>query len=160
MATKVARQCNLDFLFADRTFWSVGAYAYLVLGWAARWIAKASSNDQIDVADEYLDARCYKVVSCDFQDDMIWDSASLKTGIACNLLSNSSGQIKAPLYLKSNNRNVEFLFDLREIAKITQSIKRLQILEESLESLSLTVSTIADSENSLMDDHSGYMEGL
>ena len=82
MATHLARVCNLDFLFADRTFSNLNDIALFNFGKIAYWVFRFLNSNNSDSVYDYLNANCYKVVSADPGDSMINDLASLKSGIS------------------------------------------------------------------------------
>eukprot|EP00750_Incisomonas_marina_P007301 INCI14792.2.p1 GENE.INCI14792.2~~INCI14792.2.p1 ORF type:complete len:1013 (-),score=162.38 INCI14792.2:1831-4869(-) len=73
---------HVEFLLADRTFSSLQMAGRLLIGnWTSalvRYIVCWPENN----VRPFIDARCYKVVANDTNDDIIHDSASLRTGIA------------------------------------------------------------------------------
>ncbi|OMJ79688.1 hypothetical protein SteCoe_20256 [Stentor coeruleus] len=85
VATYLANKCNLDFLFADRTFSSLSNTAYYNFGKIAYFGYKLARGDDTDSVNNYIETLCYKVISCDSKDTMISDLASLKIGISLNL---------------------------------------------------------------------------
>lgn len=85
VATHLANKCKLNFLFADRTFSSLSSAAYYNFGKIAYWGYRLARGDDADSVQNYIESRCYKVISCDSKDLMINDLASLKTGVAWNL---------------------------------------------------------------------------
>lgn len=86
ISTYLADKFSADFLFADRTFSSLRNAAFFNFGKTAYCGFLASCQEDIDSASHYLSAKCYKVLSSDFNDSMINDLASLKSGVACSLL--------------------------------------------------------------------------
>ena len=86
IATYLANKCNLNFLFADRTFSSLSQAALYNFGKVAYFGFKIASSEDIDSVSNYLDTKCYKVISSDPKDLMINDLASLKAGVAWNLI--------------------------------------------------------------------------
>lgn len=87
IATYLANKCSLNFLFADRTFSSLSLAAYYNFGKIAFCGYRLAHGDETNSVSNYIETRCYKVVSCDSKDTMISDLASLKTGISWNLVS-------------------------------------------------------------------------
>jgi alpha/beta superfamily hydrolase len=86
VACHLANKCGANFLFADRTFASLSQAAYYNFGRCAYIGFKASRKEDIDVAWNFLEAKCFKVLSCDPKDLMINDLGSLKAGVARELL--------------------------------------------------------------------------
>jgi hypothetical protein len=85
IACYLADKCGAQFLFADRTFASISQAAYHNFGPVAKLLLKAVLTEDVDAAENFLQARCYKVISCDPRDAMIQDLASLKAGVAAKL---------------------------------------------------------------------------
>ena len=86
VACYLADKCAANFLFADRTFSSLGTAAFYNFGKLAYLGLKASRKEDVMVARHFLDSRCYKVLSCDPKDAMINDLGSLKAGVARELI--------------------------------------------------------------------------
>ena len=88
IATHLARKGMVEFLFADRTFrsldraakYSVGAWAQYALPFFTFWF-------DTDLTTDYIFSSCYKVMSSDPNDEIIDDNASLKTGVAKKIVS-------------------------------------------------------------------------
>ena len=100
VACYLADKCGANFLFADRTFRSLTGAAFYNFGKWAFFGFKASRREDVTVARHFLDARCYKVLSCDPKDNMINDLGSLKTGVATELMY--SNQPKTHILLKEH----------------------------------------------------------
>ena len=74
---------KLCLLICDRTFCNLEAVAQrLVGGWSGYAIRMLAPFWSTDVASDFLSATCPKVVANDSADAIIFDSASLKSGIA------------------------------------------------------------------------------
>ena len=86
IATYLAAHAQVDFLFADRTFASLGQVALYNFGKVAYYLLLATFNWRSDSTFDYLSAPCYKVISSDPRDAMINDLASLKSGVAVRML--------------------------------------------------------------------------
>lgn len=86
VATHIARTCNeIELLVADRTFANLPAVAQrLVANWAGRTLSVVT-RWKTDNVSNYLDAKCYKIVCTDPNDEIIADASSLKAGIALRL---------------------------------------------------------------------------
>ena len=86
IASHLARNCEIDFLFSDRSFarlnevveYSFGKWAKVILLLVSRW--------KVDSALDFLYVNCYKIISADPHDNMINDLASLKSGVAIKLI--------------------------------------------------------------------------
>lgn len=89
-ASSTARQLSqsslrdkVALLICDRTFCNLEAVAQrLVGGWSGYAIRLLAPFWSTDVASDYIAASCPKVVANDSADSIIFDSASLKAGIA------------------------------------------------------------------------------
>ena len=82
MATHLGRFAHVDFIFADRTFSSINAIAKSYAGGigakALKLLTCWKSNSDLD----FIYTNCYKIVSGDPEDTIVWDVASLKNGIS------------------------------------------------------------------------------
>jgi hypothetical protein len=87
IATHLARYCEVDFLFADRSFSSISEVALYNFGKFAYWMYRLSRKADTDASMDFLAVECYKILSADPQDGMINDMASLKSGVAIRLVS-------------------------------------------------------------------------
>jgi hypothetical protein len=74
---------KISLLICDRTFCNLEAVAQrLVGGWSGYAIRALAPFWSTDVASDFIAATCPKVVANDSADAIIFDSASLKAGIA------------------------------------------------------------------------------
>ena len=74
---------KLSLLICDRTFCNLEAVAQrLVGGWSGYAIQLLAPFWSTDVASDFIAASCPKVVANDSTDSIIFDSASLKAGLA------------------------------------------------------------------------------
>jgi hypothetical protein len=87
-AAHLGRLELVDFLFLDRTFRDLLSFPnefskYLppVLQFLTMW-------ENPDNSLNYMHTNCYKVISCDPNDQVIADSCSLKTGVSMHILNN------------------------------------------------------------------------
>jgi hypothetical protein len=88
VATHLGRKNLVDFIFADRTFSSLDAVAKFTMGAWAEWALPFFTMWwNTDVTTDYIFASCYKVMANDSNDEIINDSASLKTGVAQKIIS-------------------------------------------------------------------------
>lgn len=78
----IAAQCRLEFVYADRTFWSLDKTAYYNFGLPAQLLLRLFSGKSQDSAENFLTASCPKFLSSDPSDTMINDLSSLKAGVA------------------------------------------------------------------------------
>lgn len=90
VASHLARCADIEFVFADRTFSSIEEVALNNFGWVAYWVFKLFTKPIGSVADDFISAKCYKILSADPFDTMITDFASLKSGVAVNSIKQKS----------------------------------------------------------------------
>jgi len=85
----LAHQNLVSLLIADRTFCDLAATAESLVG---NWAGKAirALGWQVDNVDVFLSSPVYKVCTCDPNDEIISDHASLKSGIARRLVDVAS----------------------------------------------------------------------
>ena len=76
-------------MFADRTFTSLPKAAKYVVGtWAEYALPFFTFWFDSDLTTDYIFSSCYKVMSNDPNDEIVDDSASLKTGVAKKIINN------------------------------------------------------------------------
>lgn len=97
IATHIARSKNLNYLCADRTFVSLSKVAELSYGKAAGIGFKFITRWTDNVAKDFLEAGCYKIVTVDPQDEMIHLLASLKHGVTLKAIEQKTSQRKPPV---------------------------------------------------------------
>ena len=128
IACYLARECQLDFLFADRTFSSLQAVSLCGFGIATYWLHKLARLEDIDTVEEYLEAQCYKVISCDPKDTMVKDLASLKAGVANRLLLDSDYTLNlnlkrfVGLHILTQEEFLQLLGILKRTAGLTEIV--------------------------------------
>jgi hypothetical protein len=89
VASHLARKGLVDFLFADRTFMSLNEVASAMLGaWAGYGLPILTGWLDTDVTSDYVFSSCYKVLGAANNDEIIQDTASLKTGVAKMIIQN------------------------------------------------------------------------
>ena len=87
VATHLARKGLVDFLFADRTFYSLEEVPVYSMGAWAKWAIKIFARwREIDSTDDFIYSTCYKVLAQDPNDEVINENASLKTGISLKIV--------------------------------------------------------------------------
>jgi hypothetical protein len=86
VAWYVARKFKVDFLFANRTFNHITHVPLRTFGPIPMYLYKGLTWFSDDVAGDFLEAKCYKVVGCDPLDETINDLCSLKVGIAKRII--------------------------------------------------------------------------
>ena len=89
VATYMARHHEVCFLFADRTFATLGDAAYHMIGRVGRILLHLVQED-FENADDFYYAQCFKLLSSDPLDHAIHDLASLKSGVAARSLMSCS----------------------------------------------------------------------
>ena len=86
IATHLARRGYTDFLFADRTFSSLGRVTRYTIGkWAQKALPMFTFKSDINLVNDYIYTSCYKVMGNDVNDEVINDIASLKCGVAAGI---------------------------------------------------------------------------
>ena len=87
IAAHLARKGLVDFLFADRTFYSLEEVPVYSMGKWAKWGMKIFSLwGGIDASRDYIFSNCYKVISQDPNDEVINENCSLKTGVSLKIV--------------------------------------------------------------------------
>lgn len=81
VASYIARYNNIQFLFADRTFSSLECLVSNKL-YLPKTVFKCFSNWEDNTLDDFLGSECYKILSCDPNDEIVVDRSSLKYGIS------------------------------------------------------------------------------
>jgi pimeloyl-ACP methyl ester carboxylesterase len=94
IAAYLASQCRVEFVFADRTFWSLDKTAYYGFGRVAQGLLRLFSGRSADSAENFLTATCPKFISSDPKDTVINDLSSLKAGVAQHLLQRASKEFR------------------------------------------------------------------
>lgn len=89
IACHLARKGLVDFLFADRTFYSLEEVSIYSLGAWTKWAIKILTLwTDMEVTRDFIFANCYKVLATDPNDEVINENASLKTGISLKIVIN------------------------------------------------------------------------
>jgi pimeloyl-ACP methyl ester carboxylesterase len=94
VVTYLAAHCKLEFVYADRTFWSLDKTAYFNFGRVAQVLLLLFTGRSCDSADNFLTATCPKFLSADPKDTMISDLSSLKAGVAERLTLSSAREFR------------------------------------------------------------------
>lgn len=110
VASYLARSGLTDFLFADRTFASLGKVARYNFGKFAEFAFKATGPKDYNAVQDFLAVNCFKIVSCDCNDLMINKLGSLKSGIAVEYFNQH-----------------EWIFSIQDLEKLWKILKNLQI---------------------------------
>jgi hypothetical protein len=124
IAAQLAARCSADFLFADRTFASLCKTARYNFGKIAYFSFRGSCQEDIDSVKNYLDVKCYKVISSDFRDCMINDLASLKVGVAQELLFPDTKSFPET-YIMTKDASINLLKSLTRISTLVRSLNSL-----------------------------------
>lgn len=74
-APSLALSCNADFLFCDRTFTSLGKTVLYGFGFIPFIIFKIFGSRDYSIVKDFVDCKCYKLISSDPDDTMINDLA-------------------------------------------------------------------------------------
>ena len=123
IAAHMAKSCNLDFVFADRSFWSLTDVARANFGFVAYLTLYCFTGWKADASWDFIFSKCYKVVSSDPQDTLINDLASLKTGVAVKLLETQGLElaegIQAP---KLNLRKYHHILDRHQTKQMHRAL--------------------------------------
>ncbi len=81
VAVKLARRSPCEMLFADRTFCSLRTMAEVSVGWTLAQLVFWVTRWKMEVAQDYLEVVCPKVLANDARDSMIHELASLRSGV-------------------------------------------------------------------------------
>lgn len=112
---------DADFILADRTFRALSDVALLSYGKLAYLLYKLFGPEDNDPVKDFLSAGCYKVISCDPEDQMIPHLSSLKAGIVLSLTQIPEYKGKNLYNLineyKKNQNFLDLLKDLKEVQK-------------------------------------------
>jgi len=132
LACHLAYKCNLDFLCADRTFYSLADIVHYSFSSFAGKFFRLVSNWSENNAAKYTRSKCYKIVTYDPKDDIINFMCSLQSGILKEVIydriSNKVEDLKAPLSNSGKLQRfaLEFALNLK---------KRILILKNENQSL-------------------------
>lgn len=125
IAARLASRLPLNFLFADRSVWSLGITSYFKYGKAVDWLLKFTCSDSWSVADDYLRVNCYKVISCDSLDAVVNDLGSLKSGVTFALLGQSLGIEERRIFYQKTAVKIGYILSNHEIKSVYQALVRL-----------------------------------
>lgn len=87
----LAKHSNLEFACADRTFSSLSDVAYLGFGSVAGILYRLLTGWSDDSNKNFVDAKCYKIVTFDPKDEMIPLLASLRQSISKHVIERLLG---------------------------------------------------------------------
>jgi len=89
IATHLARKGLVDFLFADRTFSQLDEVPRYSMGtWAKYGMKFFTGWWDTDITRDYIFTSCYKVIAADPNDEIVDERASLKSGVAEQIVKN------------------------------------------------------------------------
>jgi hypothetical protein len=91
VATHLAKNKNLDFLCADRTFTSLSKVGEFSFGKSVAMLFRFITLWNDTISNDYLEAGCYKVITFDAKDEVIHMLGSLKCGITKTLMEKRLG---------------------------------------------------------------------
>ena len=109
LASHLANKCQLDFLCADRTFYSLSEVVSYSFSWFAAKFFQFVSDWNSNIALKYTRSKCYKIVTYDPKDEIINFMSSLQTGI-----------LKEVIYDRVSNKVDEFESKNVETGKLQQ----------------------------------------
>ncbi len=96
VAVKLAKSAGCNFLFSDRTFFSLTTLAELSVGKPLGRLMSWVTGWRMETAEDYIRLACPKVIGNDANDLMIHELASLRSGVArLSVLSESMTAIGA-----------------------------------------------------------------
>eukprot|EP00826_Nyctotherus_ovalis_P003984 TRINITY_DN10828_c0_g2_i1.p1 TRINITY_DN10828_c0_g2~~TRINITY_DN10828_c0_g2_i1.p1 ORF type:complete len:410 (-),score=75.09 TRINITY_DN10828_c0_g2_i1:1275-2504(-) len=82
VAVKLGKRGGCDFIFADRTFCSIKDEGELIVGKLPYKLMKWVTGWKLDIAEDYINANCYKLIGNDANDLVINELASLRSGVS------------------------------------------------------------------------------
>lgn len=130
VAIQLANLCGCDFLFADRTFGCLSDTILFHFGRTAYWCYKISGCSDINSVNSYLQANCYKLIAVDSADDIIPDTASLKSSIALKVALGVNESI-GKLFMSNKLEIVKNLIDAHDYWSLFKSLKALTEMSKS-----------------------------
>jgi hypothetical protein len=87
IAAHLGRKGLVDFLFTDRTFYDLQEVPIYSMGLWSKYAMKFLTLwGDLDSTPDFVYTNCYKVIAQDPNDEVINDSASLKTGISLRIV--------------------------------------------------------------------------
>ena len=94
VAAHVACECagDVDLLVVDRSFKSLGAAGRYLLAWWAEAGMDWTTWWKTDAVPDFVRSSCPKLMTCDPEDKMIADLASLKVGVASHVIEEAIRQ--------------------------------------------------------------------
>lgn len=88
VACYLARHCNMDFVFIDRSFSSIDKVVERSYGRFLQYSLKFLTffSWEFEATKNYIFANTYKVIGCDPKDELIPDDSSLKNGVTREII--------------------------------------------------------------------------
>jgi len=122
VASYLAKQCKVDFLLVDRSFWCFDKLVQAKYGYFSQKCFKCISGYNVHSDTNYIEAKCFKVVAQDTFDVVIDSVSGLKNGITLNMLKVSDNQNHLQI------KDAEEFLDVYDF--LNQSLKNLSKLQE------------------------------
>ena len=121
---QLAEAFGCDFFFADRTFAYISDAVLFRFGKFAYFFYKIACFTDTDLVSKYLNIDCYKIISADPFDNIILDLASLKSGVAARIITNSSNSI-GKTFLGNKWKDLNNIITSQESQKFCKSLTEL-----------------------------------
>lgn len=144
IACYLAKKCNLEFLFADRTFASLAATGYFNFGAVCYWGLRVFLKSDCDAVADFLGARCYKIIAADPHDEMINDLASLKSGVALRFIYPNYSVVSLAYLEKKLLQSVSHVLGAAEICNLVSALRRVTEDEKSNQGLAEIVNKLEE----------------
>lgn len=141
LACHLAYTCNLDFLCADRTFYSFSDIVNFSFSAILAMVFKVISNWNENNASKFTKSQCYKVVTYDPKDEIINYMSSLQAGI-----------LKEVIYDRVSNKITGIELHRKDNAsKLNNFLQKMQICLKNKR-------TIIKNDQQLLKDFNTYYE--
>lgn len=126
IAVHLAKECELDFLIADRTFSSLSAVVYFNYGKLAYWMYRLGRGEDCESVTDFLDTNCYKIIMSDSEDKMINDLSSLKSAVALNLIYPKTDILNLGYLYPRKLSEINYILSSTAISSCIDSLNRLK----------------------------------
>lgn len=133
VACHIASRAPVTVLFADRTFASIESIAE-TYSEKAKTVMRLLTQWSTDVVSDYINAKCFKMVSSDTHDSIIPDMASLKNGVANRLVQGTCEEVTVKKELKATAEVIKSIRDATNVQS-RQLPPTLQLLKTLIEEL-------------------------
>ena len=136
VACHIARNCKVEFLFADRTFSKLTDVPLISFGKLARWMFLGLTCFNDDVAADFIEAKCYKIVGWDPEDTIINELCSLKLGVSQKIVeiaknfNNKKFKFNNYFHILSQEEGEAFKKSVKYLLELN---KKMQILKHNWE---------------------------